>query len=197
MGKSLRTGKTVSCGCHTQMVDDITGNIYGKLTVIGWDKLRSKEGNGTYWNCRCECGNIISVQKSNLLGGNVKSCGCLVSVGENLIEEILQKEEIVYSKQFSFADLVGQNGGLLRFDFAIFDNERKGLVALIEFQGEQHYNTQGSQFFDTSVITNDKKKKEYCLKHNIPLLCIPYWVRDNLNIEKIFSDKYRVRADQE
>ena len=118
------------------MVDDITGNIYGKLTVIGRDKLRSEEGNGTYWNCRCECGNIISVQKSNLLGGNVKSCGCLVSVGENLIEEILQKEKIIYSKQFSFADLKGQNGGLLRFDFAIFDNERKKLVALIEFQGE-------------------------------------------------------------
>lgn len=194
MGKSLRTGKTVSCGCHTQMISDITGNTYGKLTVIGRDKPRSKEGNGTYWNCQCECGNIISVQKSNLTSGNVKSCGCLISVGEHLIEEILQKEEIIYSKQFSFSDLTGQNGGLLRFDFAIFDNdERKRPVALIEFQGEQHYDTQKSQFFDTSVIQNDKKKKEYCLEHNIPLFCIPYWIRNNLNIEKIFSDKYRVR----
>lgn len=197
MGKSLRTGKTISCGCHTQMVDDITGKVYGKLTVIEWDKSRSKEGNGTYWNCKCECGNTISVQKSNLIGGNVKSCGCMVSVGENRIEDILQKEKIIYSKQFSFSDLTGINGGLLRFDFAIFDNERKKLLALIEFQGEQHYDFQGSKFFDTSVIENDKKKKEYCLEHNIPLLCIPYWVRDKLDIETIFSDKYRIRGEQD
>lgn len=54
---------------------DITGNKYGKLTVIRKDV--SINGR-MYWECECECGNHTFVSGGNLKTGEVKSCGCLV-----------------------------------------------------------------------------------------------------------------------
>lgn len=44
---------------------------YGRLTVIG------KGSVGPKLLCRCSCGNIVEVSKSNLKSGSTKSCGCL------------------------------------------------------------------------------------------------------------------------
>lgn len=55
---------------------DLTGNVFGRLTVI---KIvgcsRNKQGN--LWLCECSCGNVVNVGTSKLIGGRVKSCGCL------------------------------------------------------------------------------------------------------------------------
>lgn len=50
---------------------ELIGNVYNRLTVI--DIVRKK---GFYLVCRCECGNVKEVQKSNVLSGKTKSCGC-------------------------------------------------------------------------------------------------------------------------
>lgn len=54
---------------------DLTGNKYGRLTVI------CSNGPGTTgemtWLCRCECGNIRIVRGSNLRKGLTSSCGCM------------------------------------------------------------------------------------------------------------------------
>lgn len=34
-------------------------------------------GKESYWICKCDCGNVVSVAKKNLNNGSVKSCGCL------------------------------------------------------------------------------------------------------------------------
>ena len=183
MGKSLQQGKTKSCGCHFQEINDISGRRFGRLVVVAQDKSRSDEGNGTYWLCLCDCGQTKSVQKSNLLGGNVKSCGCLASLGELEISKILQENNINYSAQYTFNDLRGLNGGLLRFDFAIFKDDK--LSHLIEFQGEQHYESAGS-FFDRPK-ESDAKKQEYCEKHNIPLILIPYWKRGKITLKDLLG----------
>lgn len=52
---------------------DITGNRYGKLTVIGL----AKSGKHTYWECKCDCGKEVTVRGDCLKDGNTKSCGCL------------------------------------------------------------------------------------------------------------------------
>jgi len=49
---------------------DITGEKYGRLLV------QSYAGSGR-WNCVCDCGNITSPLKLNLIKGNTKSCGCI------------------------------------------------------------------------------------------------------------------------
>lgn len=58
---------------------DLTGNRYGKLTVISRakNKKRKTGGSRTMWKCQCECGNIITVESSHLKSGHSKSCGCI------------------------------------------------------------------------------------------------------------------------
>lgn len=52
------------------------GSTFGKLTVCDFDK----NGYGqTVANCRCECGNICTVNISKLASSHTKSCGCLRS----------------------------------------------------------------------------------------------------------------------
>lgn len=54
---------------------DITGQVFDRLTVL---KFSHTAKNGvSYWVCKCECGNIITVNGGNLQQKKVKSCGCL------------------------------------------------------------------------------------------------------------------------
>ena len=60
-------------------IKDITGNKYGKLTVLSLDRYDS-EKETTYWKCKCECGNEIIRAKSYLTSkrasNSIQSCGC-------------------------------------------------------------------------------------------------------------------------
>lgn len=57
---------------------DLTGQKFGKLTVLYRDKEKEKTvaNKNAYWKCQCECGNQISVRSADLRKGNTKSCGC-------------------------------------------------------------------------------------------------------------------------
>lgn len=58
---------------------DLTGQRFGRLTVIAfYEKRKSPCGNTKYmWECQCDCGNHIIVNADNLKSGHVKSCKCL------------------------------------------------------------------------------------------------------------------------
>lgn len=53
---------------------DLTGQVFGKLTVI--DCAGKLDGRRYFWNCQCECGNVKPVIGTMLRNGNTKSCGC-------------------------------------------------------------------------------------------------------------------------
>ncbi len=54
---------------------DLTGERFGKLTVIGPEK---KEGSKKkYWRCKCDCGRETVVDHYSLTEGHTKSCGCI------------------------------------------------------------------------------------------------------------------------
>jgi len=57
---------------------DLTGNVYGKLTVIRSVKI--KESKASNWECLCECGNTAVIALGNLRRkkGGQTSCGCMV-----------------------------------------------------------------------------------------------------------------------
>lgn len=65
-------------------MQDLTGKVYGKLTVIskGGIYTSPKGIHKTKWLCQCECGNTIEVVTDNLLSGNTTSCGCIHSYRE-------------------------------------------------------------------------------------------------------------------
>ena len=57
---------------------DLTGQIFGKLTVIGISKkVQSGKRIRYYWKCKCECGKYHDVRTDSLISGNIQSCGCL------------------------------------------------------------------------------------------------------------------------
>ena len=59
------------------------------------------------------------------------------SFGEIKIEDILNISGLDFKEEYSFIDLVSNNGRPLRFDFAVFDDSGN-LDFLIEYQGIQH-----------------------------------------------------------
>ena len=55
--------------------EDLTGQVFGDLTVLKFDEEKSKEKNMSYWVCKCSCGNIISALASKLKSGKKTACG--------------------------------------------------------------------------------------------------------------------------
>lgn len=57
--------------------EDWIGHKHGNLTIIAFDGLKqfSKRARSAYFTFRCDCGNSISAQKSNIVGKR-QDCGC-------------------------------------------------------------------------------------------------------------------------
>jgi hypothetical protein len=80
-GGNLKNGTSKSCGClkvefGKSKLQDITGQKFGKLTVLKRGP-NTKLGLST-WYCECDCGNTPEkpVKASDMKNGNTKSCGC-------------------------------------------------------------------------------------------------------------------------
>jgi hypothetical protein len=55
---------------------DLTGKIFGKLTVL--ERCGYTGKNHITWQCQCECGNKKIICGTELRSGDTKSCGCLL-----------------------------------------------------------------------------------------------------------------------
>ena len=131
-----------------------------------------------------------------LIRGDTLSCGCLrSSFAELQIEKVLKENNIQYKKEYSFNDLKSENNIPLRFDFAIFNTDNS-IKCLIEYDGEQHFLNKTEKIWSDSLEQRRKRdsiKNKYCLEHSIPLYRIPYWEKNNLDINLIFNDKYLIK----
>lgn len=78
--------KIKSCGCSRnklkQKGQQVIGEKYGRLTIVGVDEERTaaknKDGKhgGLFVMCKCECGNIKSYHYGSVKSGHTISCGC-------------------------------------------------------------------------------------------------------------------------
>lgn len=176
--RKLKCGDTKSCGCYhkEKMFDvrglDLTGQKFGMLTAIA---PTDKRIHGRIaWDCICECGTKKLAQSTELLSGHVYSCGCCKSKGEAIVGKYLTENNINFTKEYWFDDLRTENGGALKFDFALLD-DNDNLISLIEFQGIQHYQeTSRNGFGDQQRLVTDDMKRKYCEEHNIVLHEIRY-----------------------
>lgn len=177
----LTKSKVPSCGCwknertSSRKWIDLSGRSFGELAVI--KRLGTKFTSGgnpkVEYLCQCSCGNLTRARADNLRNGCKKSCGCVKSFNEARVASILRAKGVNFQREFSFDDLVSDKGRRLRFDFAIFCNNR--LEFLLEFQGQQHYLVQSNDWFGKQQREQtDQQKKDYCLAHSIPLYEIKY-----------------------
>lgn len=53
---------------------DLTGQRFGRLFVDTWSHKDAY--HKPYWICTCDCGTIVTVRGTHLVGNKIKSCGC-------------------------------------------------------------------------------------------------------------------------
>lgn len=209
-GVNLRNGNTKSCGClATELIVQKNidrgqiiqiGDVFGKLTVIadlGMRKQNTRNKNQRWSLCQCECGSEpIEVPNNLLMNGSKKSCGCINSLGEEIIKKILEKNQINFIQEYKFNNLRNpKTNKYYRFDFAIF-NDSNELDFLIEFDGRQHFTGPESSWKNTRTLEEiqqaDKNKNDYCKKNNIILKRIPYFQISKITLENIYSDMFNI-----
>lgn len=111
------------------------------------------------------------------------------SLAEERVRILLEQLDIRYQREYIFSDLRGKYGDHLRFDYAIFDDEGN-LHCLIELQGEQHYKAFphfGGEKGFAKQRYYDGLKEQYCKKHNIKLIKIPYYNFNYINDENLLK----------
>lgn len=199
--RHLRDGNVKSCGCLRKETsfqnikekklkggrkpEDLINKKFGKLTAL---EITPERKNGlAVWKCQCDCGNIVYTTSANLKNKLTKSCGCIKSFGESNIMFILQQNNINFIKEYN----IKINNNNRRFDFAIIEDNK--VVRLIEFDGPQHNKNNASGYFKSTyedLHKRDLEKNEWAKQQNIPLVRIPYDLRDNITFDEIMSDKY-------
>jgi hypothetical protein len=77
MRSHLKRGLIKSCGCikGEKKIPNLVGKTFGRLTVIEIGP-RTSVKKGTYYLCRCECGNLKEIKAQALVSGATLSCGC-------------------------------------------------------------------------------------------------------------------------
>lgn len=80
-------------------IEDLTGQKFGRLTVLGLTDKKSD--NRWLWKYQCDCGNIVYQTRHKLTCEMALSCGCL------------QREWAVKKNKMGTIDLTGQRYGML------------------------------------------------------------------------------------
>lgn len=78
---NLRRCHTNSCGClnsNRERFNNLVGMRFETLEVLHMAEEHVKPSGRKIlmWQCRCDCGNIVTVSGESLKYGNTKSCGC-------------------------------------------------------------------------------------------------------------------------
>lgn len=198
---TLLDGTTKSCGCKQLEYEDLTGQKFGKLTVLEfvyrfrYSEIKEYRASVNIWTCICECGNIVNKRQGDLISLHGCSCGCDIrSNGEKKICEVLKRWNINFIEQYRFNNCKYKNP--LPFDFAILIKNQ--ILCVIEYDGEYHYmpikykdltdEEANENFYNTRL--RDSIKDKYCSDNNIHLIRIPYWELENENIENIIFDNF-------
>lgn len=63
-----------SCGCRQHPREDLTGRVFGRLTVV---RFLYRKGTEYLWLTRCACGVEKAVRRNQLFPGGQVSCGCI------------------------------------------------------------------------------------------------------------------------
>ena len=108
--------------------ENITGQRFGKLTVL---EYAGRRGRVHFWKCKCDCGNITTVCKSNLKNGHTTSCGCLVKpfASRTMVDGTCI--EIIRSKKIFKSNTSGVRG--------VYPLKNGKWAAHIQFKGKRTY----------------------------------------------------------
>lgn len=76
--------------------NDISGQKFNKLTAI--ERMGTDKNGRALWLCKCDCGNMIAVNITDLRTGRRKSCGCLKKERYNIIGQRFGKLTVIHKE---------------------------------------------------------------------------------------------------
>lgn len=180
----LINGRTCS-GCNKIARDKKNReNFLKKIELLAYDITIISEYQSVYkpitYICN-KCGNVYTISYAGNLLKRKPPCNyCNKSLGEGIIGDWLENHHIEYIRECVFDKCIYKEN--LHYDFYL-PNENMA----IEYQGEQHYfpvNFKGGKHNPTEEFKNnqirDNIKREYCQNHNIKLVEIPYFEKNNI-----------------
>lgn len=65
---------------HQEPKKTLVGKKFGRLLVESYAYSVVSDTGASWvhiWNCKCDCGCLVSIRYNNLISGNTRSCGCL------------------------------------------------------------------------------------------------------------------------
>lgn len=169
------------CAGRYRYTDSEISELVSEMTNGEYIKLSEYKDSRTKFRIRHnKCNFEYMVCWGNFQQGQ-RCPRCNQSKGEKFIEDYLTNHNISFATQVRFDDC--RHKLPLPFDFAILDSENE-VVALIEFDGGQHYEPVkawgGEEKLKLTQI-RDRIKDSYCKEHKIPLLRIRF---DDEDIEE-------------
>ena len=181
----LLRGHILSCGCIRPRDVDLTGNVFGELTVLyrTTDFIEAGGHTRRVWRCRCSCGRECDIQQHALVTDHRVSCGCKKqSRYEMWVTALLDAQMVDYKPQVRFDGLTGIGCQQLSYDFAVYDTAGN-LFRLIECQGQQHFFPVdmfgGDEQFEKQQMHDDLKREYAENVLHVPLIEIPYTMTEN------------------
>lgn len=140
---------------------------------------------------KISCGHVYDISPDNLLRGKgCPKCSIRQSSYMDITEEYLNRHNISFIKEKTFDDC--KHIRLLPFDYYLEDYN-----TCIEVDGEFHYPVNSAYLNNESKYENvhmrDKIKTKYCIEHNINLIRLPYFEKDNF--EEILDKELHVNAE--
>lgn len=149
--------------------------------------------------CHCKkCGYEWQSKPDNLIHEHINCPACSRSKQEIKLGEVLEKLNLgTVVPHVRYKDCKYSQHNTLEFDFVIYNYNTKEIKFACEYDGEQHYIPidfagRGEDYAKESLhLTQerDKAKNQYCKEHNIPLIRIPYWEKNNM--EYFLLSKYK------
>ena len=159
---------------------DITGQKYGRLTVIEAVTNNQYKNKNTRYKCRCDCGKVVIVRSDWLKEGRVKSCGCY---GKEISKK-LGKKEMAFIKENNLQGFVDGTQLCLIAKTSLCKNNTSGVTgvywekstnkwnARIEFQ-KRKINLGYFSSFEDAVNARKEAEEKYFKpmleKHNWPI----------------------------
>lgn len=168
-------------------------NVYRMLNGLVSIPLKITDTNGSHNKVlfRCSCGREFERSVYKWMDGRdvCPSCSEKQSKNERLFANYLKKNNLNYKQEYRFNGC--RDIKPLPFDFYLpqFD-------CLVEIDGQQHFEPVVFARMDWEMAEkrfflqkkHDKTKEDYCKKHNIPLLRIPYFFFDDGTWQKQFDN---------
>jgi hypothetical protein len=156
------------CGRKGDFENEIKQIIENKNGELLSEYKTSQE----YVSVRCKEHNYIwDIKPLNLKKG--RWCPiCNLPYSEKVVYDYLINNKYNIRVQYGFDDLVGENKELLRYDFAVLDENNK-LLCMIEVDDPEHrYNPKQPEKAKARI--RDKIKDEYCKDNEIKLFRLQY-----------------------